>query len=176
MNKNISKNKLNTNYLIYIMDGGCSNTDRKYIDMAAREATKSSVLYRHGCIAVVSGKVMARGYNKYRTYSKDGLISDNCSCHAEIDVLRKCLKLNITKKISLYIVRISNAEGLLNSVPCEQCYNTMKQFPIKQVIYSSYDGEIKKVAFDDFYTNYTTSGQNILKKNPEVYLTLRMKN
>ena len=50
------------------MDGGCSNTDRKYIDMAAGEATKSSVLYRHGCIAVVSGKVMARGYNKYRTY------------------------------------------------------------------------------------------------------------
>lgn len=158
------------------MDGGCSNTDRKYIDMAAGEATKSSVLYRHGCIAVVSGKVIARGYNKYRTYSKDGLISDNCSCHAEIDVLRKCLKLNITKKISLYIVRISNAEGLLNSVPCGQCYNTMKQFPIKQVIYSSYDGEIKKVAFDDFYTNYTTSGQHILKKNPEVYLTLRMKN
>ena len=27
------------------MDGGCSNTDRKYIDMAAKEATKSSVLY-----------------------------------------------------------------------------------------------------------------------------------
>ena len=49
-------------------------------------------------IAVASGKIVARGCNHYRTYSKDGMIGQSWSCHAEIDVLRKCLKQNITKK------------------------------------------------------------------------------
>ena len=66
----------------------------KHMQVAVEEAYKSNVLYKHGCVAVVSGKVVARGYNKYRTFSKDGLINDNCSCHAEIDVLRKCRKKN----------------------------------------------------------------------------------
>ena len=77
----------------------CSNSDIRYVELAATEAYKSTVNYRHGCIAVSSGKVIARGHNHDRTISRDGLISNNvCSCHAEIDVLRKCLRMNRTKK------------------------------------------------------------------------------
>ena len=83
----------------------CSSSDIRYVELAATEAYKSTVNYRHGCVAVSSGKVIAKGHNHDRTISRDGLISNNvCSCHAEIDVLRKCLRMNHTKKFH-YILR-----------------------------------------------------------------------
>tara|TARA_B100001093_G_C26780441_1_gene994353 strand:- start:1147 stop:1425 length:279 start_codon:yes stop_codon:yes gene_type:complete len=65
-----------------------SNTDMKYINMAANEARKSKVLMRHGSVAVSGGKVLGRGYNNYRTTSKDNFIQNTCTCHAEIACLR----------------------------------------------------------------------------------------
>ena len=153
----------------------CTNNDMKYIHIAIDEATKSKVLHRHGCVAVLSGKVIARGYNKYRTYSKDGLIHENCSCHAEIDVLRKCRKQNITKKFSLYIVRLSNTDHICNSFPCKQCYETMKEFPIKNVAYSAGNGIFIKESMKNFESDYQTSGQNIVNKIEDLKIKLLMK-
>ena len=61
-----------------------SNTDARYLSMAAEEAEKSIACYRVGCVAVSSGKILVRGHNSARTYSKDGMIGDSLSCHAEI--------------------------------------------------------------------------------------------
>ena len=157
------------------MNNEYTSTDMKHMQLAVEEAYKSNVLYKHGCVAVVSGKVVARGYNKYRTYSKDGLIPETCSCHAEIDVLRKCRKQNITKKFSLYVVRLSSSNHICNSFPCKQCYETMKEFPIKNIVYSAGDGVFVKESMKDFESDYQTSGQNILEKNPDTYIKLRMK-
>tara|TARA_B100000282_G_C31399616_1_gene339513 strand:- start:167 stop:442 length:276 start_codon:yes stop_codon:yes gene_type:complete len=65
-----------------------STTDMKYISMAATQASMSPVLMRHGSVAVASGKVMGRGFNNYRTTSKDQFIQNTCTCHAEIACLR----------------------------------------------------------------------------------------
>tara|TARA_B100000902_G_scaffold281421_2_gene267339 strand:+ start:50 stop:319 length:270 start_codon:yes stop_codon:yes gene_type:complete len=65
-----------------------STTESRFISAAAEEAKKSPVLMRHGAIAVVSGKIMGRGFNHYRTNSKDNFISNTCTCHAEIACLR----------------------------------------------------------------------------------------
>ena len=65
-----------------------SVTDMKFLTCAANEALKSPVLMRHGAVAVVNGKIMGRGYNHYRTTSKDQFISNTCTCHAEIASLR----------------------------------------------------------------------------------------
>lgn len=65
-----------------------SNTDMKFINSAAIEAEKSPVLMRHGSVAVVNGKIMGRGYNHYRSSSKDNFITNTCTCHAEIAALR----------------------------------------------------------------------------------------
>jgi len=152
-----------------------TNNDMKYIHIAVDEATKSDVLYRHGCVAVLSGKIIARGYNKYRTYSKDGLIHENCSCHAEIDVLRKCKKQNITKKFSLYIVRLSNTNHICNSFPCKQCYETMKEFPIKNIAYSAGNGTFIKESMKNFESQYKTSGQDIFNQVLESNIKMLMK-
>ena len=65
-----------------------TTTESRFISAAIQEAMKSPVLMRHGAVAVVSGKVMGRGYNHYRTNSKDSFISNTCTCHAEIASLR----------------------------------------------------------------------------------------
>ncbi len=66
-----------------------SCTDYKFISAASQEAQKSSVLMRHGAVAVANGKILGRGHNHYRTTSKDGFIKNTCTCHAEIACLRQ---------------------------------------------------------------------------------------
>ena len=140
-----------------------SNTDARYLSLAIEEASKSLISFQIGCIAVVSGKIVARGCNNYRTYSKDGMIGKSSSCHAEIDVLRKCLKKNITKKINLYIGRVSNTDELVCSSPCIDCFLKMKEFNIRSITYVDHCGNIIKRNFDDFHTSHTTSGRRAIK-------------
>ena len=140
-----------------------SNADYRYMSLTMEEAKKSHFSYQVGCIAVVSGKIVARGCNTYRTYSKDGMIGRACSCHAEIDVLRKCLKQNITKKINMYVMRSSSTGELLCSTPCIDCFLKMKDFNIRSIIYVNHDGDITKRSVDDFNTFHTTSGYRAIK-------------
>lgn len=65
-----------------------TNNEQTFINHAFNEALKSPVLMRHGAVAVANGKVLGRGHNHYRTYSKDCFISNTCTCHAEIASLR----------------------------------------------------------------------------------------
>ena len=50
---------------------------------------KSSINIRHGCVAVLNGKVIAKGFNHERCFSSDGFIQQTWCCHAEIDAIRK---------------------------------------------------------------------------------------
>ena len=65
-----------------------SNSDHSFINYAFNEALKSPVLMRHGAVAVVNRKIMGRGYNHYRSHSRDNFIVNSCTCHAEIASLR----------------------------------------------------------------------------------------
>ena len=65
-----------------------SVSDANYLSHAAHEASKSNLQSQHGCVAVVSGKILARGHNSLRTQSNDGFIENSCSCHAEMATLR----------------------------------------------------------------------------------------
>jgi tRNA(Arg) A34 adenosine deaminase TadA len=141
----------------------CSNTDGRYMSLATEEASKSPITtFQLGCVAVVSGKIVARGCNNYRTYSKDGMIGQSCSCHAEISVLRKCMKQNITKKINIYVARVSTMGEMLCSAPCIDCFLKMKEFNIRSIIYIDHSGNTVKRNFDDFHTSHTTSGKKAI--------------
>lgn len=75
--------------------------DERLASRAYLEAEKSPCLMRHGCVAVVNGKVIARGHNHYRTHSQDKIINKMCSCHAEMDTLRNLyytLKMNVKER------------------------------------------------------------------------------
>lgn len=108
------------------------------------EASKSKLLYQHGCIATVGGKIIERGINNHNNRNK--LCVENiCSCHAEIDVLYKIYyrfhkrgkgsKIDrIFRKMTLYITRAKN-DGSYNSAPCIDCLNTIKKLDIKKIIF-----------------------------------------
>ena len=145
----------------------CSRNDEKWISMALSEAEKSNMPMRHGCLAVSGGKIVAKGYNSYRTYSRDGMIRNTCSCHAEIDVLRKCLKKE-KNKLSLYIVRVSSEGILRNSSPCHMCISVMKYFPIKRIIFSTDDG-ITKCKLSEYTNTFHTSGDRAIRENRANY-------
>jgi len=65
------------------------------LSMATQYAIKSTMRGRHGCVITFHGKVVATGYNSLRNQSKDGLLKNCCSCHAEMDALRNSVKLKV---------------------------------------------------------------------------------
>ena len=72
--------------------------DQKFINIALEECCKSNVLMRHGCVAVMNGKIIAQGHNSYRNRTNDGFINNQGSCHAEISVLRSIFHIHSNKK------------------------------------------------------------------------------
>ena len=64
--------------------------DERFATIAMDEAEKSQMKYhKHGCVAVIGGRIVERGYNSERSQSNDGFLDNTCSCHAEVDVMRK---------------------------------------------------------------------------------------
>lgn len=73
----------------------------KFLNDALNESNSSELLMKHGCVLVKNGKIIERGHNFYRNRTKDGFLECNCSCHAEINVIRKAYyrhKFNINIK------------------------------------------------------------------------------
>ena len=71
-----------------------SAKNQRFINFAAEECLKSQVLMRHGCVAVMNGKVVGRGYNNYRNRTSDGFVGENvCTCHSEMAALREVHKM-----------------------------------------------------------------------------------
>ena len=67
--------------------------DEKFLALASSFARNSTLHYKHGAVLVYHGKIVSKGCNSLRNYSKDKLIYECCSCHAEIDVIRNATKV-----------------------------------------------------------------------------------
>lgn len=143
----------------------CSITDERIAYLASIEAERSVLPMRHGCIAVSGGKIIAKGCNSYRTFSKDGLIHNTCSCHAEVDVLRKCIKKHRKRKINLYVVRISKTGEYLNSAPCNQCVDLMKTYNIGRIVYSTNEGMLQQCKLVHYTNEHKCGGERAIDAN-----------
>lgn len=138
--------------------------DRRFASIALDEASKSTLLMQHGCIAVLSGKILAKGFNNIRSHSRDGLLHYRkcCSAHAEIDVLRKLciyeLPSKIVQKLVLYIVRRSRSGEMAESAPCFHCTLRMKKLNIKAIVFSNSNGELEKRRMCEYHTDKLTYG------------------
>jgi deoxycytidylate deaminase len=141
-----------------------SNKDHRFASIALDEASKSTLLMQHGCIAVLNGKVLAKGCNNIRSHSKDGLLNFRkcCSAHAEISVLHKLcimeLSPKIVQKLVLYIVRRSRSGEMVESAPCFHCTVRMKKLNIKAIVFSNSDGELEKRRINEYDTDKLTYG------------------
>lgn len=89
-----------------------SSRDYDYLAEALLEAEKSQVLMRHGCVAVVNGRIRGRGHNSVnRTRSRDNFIKNTCSCHAEIACLRNLYHSNLTTTYGKYSENVQYVQG-----------------------------------------------------------------
>ena len=144
-----------------------SNKKDKFFSASLSEATKSELLFKHGCVATYGGKIIARGCNTYKCYSSnDDFIHEQCSCHAEINVLRQIYynhshkkhKLNrIMKKTTLYISRYSNNGESTNSAPCVKCLAVIKRLNVRKIIFNL-NNEHFEYNSKDYYTSHRTFG------------------
>lgn len=153
-----------------------TRTADNYISEASLEATKSPCRTQHGCVAVVNGRIIARGHNHYRNSSSDGFVNDICTCHAEMAALRniyrtingrghynKNTKRNkIFKKVILYVVRINKENMLMKSKPCTDCMEVIKSLKIKKIIHSCDEGEIDMILPEDYKETYYTLSKKFL--------------
>lgn len=144
-----------------------SNKDASYISAAAQQASESPLQMRHGAIAVCGGRIIARGFNHYRCHSNNNIIGECVTCHAECDVLHKLCKLGKQghKRITIYVTRIGLRGGLRESAPCYDCYEKMKFFGIKNIVYTesmqddNTSVNIIKCPIDKYKTTVVTTGQ-----------------
>ena len=71
-----------------------SQKDQRFIEIASRHAERSNMISKHGSIITYKGKFIAAGYNTdRRVHSRDGIIQNCVSCHAEINAIRNATKV-----------------------------------------------------------------------------------
>jgi tRNA(Arg) A34 adenosine deaminase TadA len=124
-----------------------SKKEERFIASARYYASLSDMYCHHGCVAVMNGVEIGNGYNSLRNYSRDKIIKNCMSCHAEICAVRNAIKrtkLDIgdrsrMRHMKIYVVRVANNGGFLDSRPCSQCYSQLKKWGIRNVIYSEKD-------------------------------------
>ena len=156
-----------------------TSKDERFATIALNEANKSKMKYhKHGCVAVVGGHILEKGYNSERCQSSDGFLQDTCSCHAEVDVMRK-LDKRFNKKqqqlsgrniksggrINLYVVRQGNrGEPFKDSAPCSNCSAIMKSLNIKYIIWSNSEGSLTKCRVRDYTTSHVSQGYRFIDR------------
>ena len=69
--------------------------EERYLSLAGIHAQESTMKHRHGAVIVMNGKPITFGVNQSRNYSKDGILRNCCSCHAEIAAIRNAHKLKV---------------------------------------------------------------------------------
>jgi tRNA(Arg) A34 adenosine deaminase TadA len=155
-----------------------TNKQERIFSQSLNEATKSNMLFKHGCIATYGGHVIATGYNTHKTYSShDNFMNNQCSFHAEMDVLRKIYWRNpdrrkqkrILSRTTLYISRFSNGGASTNSAPCAKCLHVIQEHKIRKIVFYINNGYCECDP-RDYTTTHKTFGELCLleKKVPIV--------
>ena len=159
----------------------CNMRDEKFASVALTAAQNSNMKYhQHGCVAVICGSIVARGWNTYGCQPNDEYCDNTCSCHAEIDVMRKLEKILLKKqlymskrnirncflgRISMYVVRKDKyGNKYKDSAPCARCTRFMKSLNIKNLIYSNADGTLTKCRVRDYETTYISQGGQYIEQ------------
>ena len=108
----------------------------RMLDIARKEAEKSTAHYKVGCAiecscgTIVSGHSQNKTHPMQRKYTVDPV---KICLHAEIHALSRLRGLI---PISALIVR-KNKLGLANSAPCDSCCAAMMAFGVKEFIFYS---------------------------------------
>lgn len=114
------------------------------MSIAAKYATKSTMIKKHGAIIVYKNKIIGAGYN-YLIHPIQKKISHICSenhiiysIHAEHSAIINAIYngyKNYLRYSKLYIVRIKD-NIYRQSIPCDKCKNIIEKYGIGNVYFS----------------------------------------
>lgn len=110
----------------------------------ASEGTGRRNSFRHGAVLVKKNKVVASGYNSYKTHPLPGKYSEFPYLHAESKaIIRK--GLDNCEDLVMYVVRIDKKGNYLMSKPCEVCQKIIAEALISTVYYTNEYGKFERL-------------------------------
>lgn len=109
---------------------------------------------RVGCVVVYKGAILAKSYNSNKTHTTQAKFNKwrynedvskkylPCKLHAEINCLVRIKYLDIDfSKVHIYTYRETKNGHLAISKPCPSCLAMIKSLGIKNLHYTTEDGE-----------------------------------
>ena len=120
-----------------------SNRHKSFLSIARYLTTKSNAKNTHGAVIVKGGRVLGTGYNKIRNHPinvSPEHVKTKCSIHAEESAIRDA-KYDV-KGATIYVARVNKNGEDRDSMPCPRCFNLIKKYGIKKVIYTTNSGRI----------------------------------
>ena len=106
----------------------------KYLVDAMQTAESSKCRYRHGCVVVVDGKVIARATNKLVRDQTQGSWRTS-HVHAEMAALAEAG--DRASGAIVYVARVRKDGSPAESKPCKKCEGILKRRKVKKVVWTS---------------------------------------
>lgn len=135
----------------------------KFLNLAKHMASYSDVYkYKHGACIVRKGKILAQGFNQYKSHPlqrqynlshKKDLTKDAPHyIHAEMSALAK-LRGQDLGDAEIYVYRVNFEGQPAQSRPCPACMAAIIASGIKKIFYTTPDGAAEEIIDPDRATN-----------------------
>jgi deoxycytidylate deaminase len=116
-------------------------------NLIRREACKSNVKHKLGCVIIKGSSILSVGHNQ-RRYST--LISSHPNLHplslcAEKHSLLKLRGKGTAKGARLYVGRVNSKGEFLLAKPCKTCRKMIEDMGIKKVYYTTSEGIFREM-------------------------------
>lgn len=119
---------------------------KRYVaDIATKTARTSKYpVFRHGAVLEIGGRVLAKAINTGKPWATDGR-----SVHAEVAALKRLITKGRLKRgvcVNIYVARVSPAERVVLSKPCDKCLEALRASGmVRSIYYSMNDGSWQEV-------------------------------
>ena len=120
---------------------------RKHVaNITIKTAKKSRYpVFRHGAVLESGGRIIAKGINVEKSRTPDA----SMSVHAEVAALKRLITKGRLKRdicVNIYVARVSPAERVVLSKPCDKCLKALRESGmVRSIFYSMNDGSWQEV-------------------------------
>ena len=101
------------------------------VNAAMEQAARAPGTYRHGCVLLRKGRILAAGYNTFKRHGR-------YTTHAELAALRRT-RGAIDAAV---VVRLNMTGGMTLSRPCSMCMAALVRCGASRLFYSTADGSV----------------------------------
>lgn len=121
----------------------------KHLNTALKQAMRSEFRQRLGAVIFKGQRILGVGYNRVGC-SQNRLKASHWqdSRHAEVDALLDALRRHSAEELrgaDILVVRLKKDNSFGLALPCNHCYNTLKNIGIRRVHFSDNDGNFSEI-------------------------------